>query len=142
MEEECVRRSIKQVEGIERKFLLFDFYEAIKENTFKPNEIKELLQLYEIQPQEIEIIFLDLYAPYQDGILLGEKQEQFSRRELLNVIVKKWHFLSQSEREDILNKNNISEEEKQTIILLSKQIAKYKGMIRIDENTITNGEKE
>ena len=141
-EEKCIQRSEKQVKEVERKFLLFDFCEVIKENTFDSNEIKELLQLYDIHPQEIELIFLDLYAPYQDGILLGEKQEQFTRRELLNGIVRKWHFLGQSEREDILNKNNITESEKETIIVLSRQIVKYKGMLNIEENNIVNEEKK
>ena len=93
----------------------------------------ELLQIYEVQPNEIETIFLDLYSKFQNGIMLGEEQPQMKRRNLLNGITRKWYYLGQEERESVLTDNGVTDEEKKMIIDLSSKIVKHKNMLKVEE---------
>ena len=91
-EEECVIQSYDEVQRLERKLLLFEIAEAIRENTFSEAEMQELLQIYEVKPEEIETIFLDLYGKYENGIMLGENQLQTKRKSTINEIARKWYY--------------------------------------------------
>ena len=51
--------------------------------------MQELLQIYEVKPEEIETIFLDLYGKYENGIMLGENQLQTKRKSTINEIARK-----------------------------------------------------
>lgn len=85
-EEECVIQSYDEVQNLERKMLLFEIAEAIRENTFSQEEMSELLQIYEVKSEEIETIFLDLYRKYEGKIVLGENEPQFKRRSVMFLI--------------------------------------------------------
>ena len=98
-EEECIIKSQREIQTLERKLLLFEIAEVIEENTFSIEELPELLQIYEVQADEVETIFLDLYSKFEKGIILGEEQAQLKRREVLNEITRKWYYLGQEERE-------------------------------------------
>lgn len=132
-EEECIIKSQREIQTLERKLLLFEIAEVIEENTFSIEELPELLQIYEVQADEVETIFLDLYSKFEKGIILGEEQSQLKRREVLNEITRKWYYLGQEERERILKDNEVTDEEKQMIVNTSNEIVKYKGMLKIGE---------
>mgnify|MGYP004507206095 CR=1 FL=1 len=132
-EEECITKSQREIQAVERKILLFEIAEVIRENVFSSEEAPELLQMYKIQPDEIETIFLDLYSKFEKGIMLGEEQSQMKRRKLLNGITRKWYYLGQEERESILADNGVTDEEKQMIVDISSKIVKYKSMLKIEE---------
>ena len=132
-EEECIIKSQREIQTLERKLLLFEIAEAIRENVFSAEEVPELLQIYEVQPDEIETIFLDLYSKFQNGKMLGEEQPQMKRRSLLNEITRKWYYLGQKERENILTDNEVTDEEKKIIIDLSNKIVKHKNMLKVEE---------
>ena len=132
-EEECIIKSQREIQALERKLLLFEIAEVIEENTFSIEELPELLQIYEVQEDEVETIFLDLYSKFEKGIILGEEQSQLKRREVLNEITRKWYYLGQEERERILKDNEVTDEEKQMIVNTSNEIVKYKGMLKIGE---------
>lgn len=132
-EEECIIKSQREIQALERKLLLFEIAEVIEENTFSIEELPELLQIYEVQVDEVETIFLDLYSKFEKGIILGEEQSQLKRREVLNEITRKWYYLGQEERERILKDNEVTDEEKQMIVNTSNEIVKYKGMLKIGE---------
>ena len=132
-EEECIIKSQREIQALERKLLLFEIAEVIEENTFSIEELPELLQIYEVQADEVETIFLDLYSKFEKGIILGEEQAQLKRREVLNEITRKWYYLGQEERERILKDNEVTDEEKQMIVNTSNEIVKYKGMLKIGE---------
>ncbi len=132
-EEECIIKSQREIQTLERKLLLFEIAEAIRENVFSAEEVPELLQIYEVQPDEIETIFLDLYSKFQNGKMLGEEQPQMKRRNLLNEITRKWYYLGQKERENILTDNEVTDEEKKIIIDLSNKIVKHKNMLKVEE---------
>ena len=128
-EEECVIQSYDEVQRLERKLLLFEIAEAIRENTFSEAEMQELLQIYEVKPEEIETIFLDLYGKYENGIMLGENQLQTKRKSTINEIARKWYYLTGEERDKTLIDNGISNEEITIITELSSDVVKYKNML-------------
>ena len=130
-EEECVIQSYDEVQRLERKLLLFEIAEAIRENTFSEAEMQELLQIYEVKPEEIETIFLDLYGKYENGIMLGENQLQTKRKSTINEIARKWYYLIGEERDKTLIDNGISNEEITIITELSSDVVKYKNMLRV-----------
>lgn len=132
-EEECITKSQREIQALERKLLLFEIAEAIRENIFSAEEVPELLQIYEVQPDEIETIFLDLYSKFEKGIMLGEEQSQMKRRKLLNGITRKWYYLGQEERESVLVNNGVTDEEKEMIVDLSSKIIKHKSMLKVEE---------
>lgn len=132
-EEECVIQSYDEVQRLERKLLLFEIAEAIRENTFSKEEMPDLLQIYEVKPEEIETIFLDLYRKYENGIMLGENQLQTKRKSIINGIARKWYYLTEEERDKALIDNGISNGEANIITEVSSNIVKYKNMLRAVE---------
>ena len=76
-EEDCIKTCHDEVEGFKRKQLLFDIAEVLHDGTFAPDEEPELLKMYNITPDEIDIIFTDLYERFEDpGILMGEYMQK------------------------------------------------------------------
>ena len=71
-EEECIKKCYAEVEQFKRKQLLYEIAEVLRDRTFAPDEEPELLKMYNITPDEIDIIFTDLYDRFEDpGILMG-----------------------------------------------------------------------
>jgi len=140
-EEECVIHSYDEVKNLERKLLLFEIAEAVKKNAFSQEEMTELLQIYEVKPEEIETIFLDLYGKYEGKILLGENEAEAKRRRVINEISRKWYYLTSEERDKILADNGISDGEADIIAELSSNIVKYKNMLKpIEKDKTIKGE--
>lgn len=139
-EEKCITKSQREIQTLERKLLLFEIAQVIEEDVFSAEEVPELLQIYEVQPDEIETIFLDLYSKFDKGIMLGEEQAQMKRRNLLNEITRKWYYLRQGERESVLEENGITDGERQMIVDLSSKIVKHKNMLKIEKKDKIVGE--
>lgn len=136
-EEYCIIQSYDEVQKLERKLLLFEIAEAIRENTFSQEEMSELLQIYDVKPEEVETIFLDLYGKYENGIMLGKNQPQTKRKSIINGIARKWSYFTQEERDKALIDNGISNGEENIITELSSNIVKYKNMLRVVEKDRT-----
>jgi len=136
-EEECVIKSYDEVQNLERKLLLFEIAEAIRENAFSQEEMSELLRIYEVKPEEIETIFLDLYGRYRGKIVFGENEPEAKRKSVINEITRKWYYLTSRERNETLKDNEVSTEEENTITELSSKIVKYKNMLRSVERDKT-----
>lgn len=130
-EEECITQSFSEIDSLERKLLLFDIAEAIEKDVFSNEEVPQLLQMYEITPEEIETIFLDLYSKFDDGILLGENEPQMKRRQVLNDIIRRWYFLGGEERRQVLSQYQVTDEEQQHIEDLSNKIINHRVMLHI-----------
>ena len=142
-EEECIIQSYDEVQNLDRKLLLFEIAESIKENIFTPDEMSEVLQVYEVKPEEIETIFLDLYIKYDDKILLGKDQPEMKRRNTINEIAKKWYYMTAEERKKVLEDNEITTYEENMIAELSNNIVKYKKMlIRKNKDYLKNGQEQ
>ena len=142
-EEECIIQSYDEVQNLDRKLLLFEIAESIKENIFTPDEMSEVLQVYEVKPEEIETIFLDLYIKYDDKILLGKDQPEMKRRNTINEIAKKWYYMTAEERKKVLEDNEITTYEENMIAELSNNIVKYKKMlISKDKDYLKNGQEQ
>ncbi len=142
-EEECIIQSYDEVQNLDRKLLLFEIAESIKENIFTPDEMSEVLQVYEVKPEEIETIFLDLYSKYDDKILLGKDQPEMKRRNTINEIAKKWYYMTAEERKKVLEDNEITTYEENMIAELSNNIVKYKKMlISKDKDYLKNGQEQ
>ena len=142
-EEECIIQSYDEVQNLDRKLLLFEIAESIKENIFTPDEMSEVLQVYEVKPEEIETIFLDLYSKYDDKILLGKDQPEMKRTNTINEIAKKWYYMTAEERKKVLEDNEITTYEENMIAELSNNIVKYKKMlISKDKDYLKNGQEQ
>ena len=130
-EEGCIGKSSDEIQGLQRRLLLFDIAEVIEQEVFSKEEMPQLLQMYEITPEEIDTIFLDLYSKFKDGILLGENEPQMKRRQVLSDIVRKWYFLGEDERVQILSQHQVTDKEQQQIEELSNQIVNHRVMLHI-----------
>lgn len=136
-EEDCVLESYDEIEKIQRKLLLYEIAEAFWDGIFKESEEGELLRLYDITDEEVETIFLDLYNGYGNKISLSEPQQQ--RRTVIANITKRWYYMTEKERNNILENENISSTEKKNIEDLSHNIIKYKRQLHIEKNRKKGG---
>lgn len=141
-EEECIIQSYDEVQDLDRKLLLFEIAEAIKENIFTQDEMTEILQVYEVKPKEIETIFLDLYGKYDNKILLGKEQYEAKKRNTINEIARKWYYMTEDERKRALVDNKITSDEANIIADLSGNIVKYKKMLISKEKDCLKNDQE
>lgn len=63
-EEQGIHKAQSRMNKMERKLLLYEMAECIKENIYPENEMVALMKEYEISEEEIDTIFLDLYANF------------------------------------------------------------------------------
>jgi len=130
-EEECVIRSYDEAKSFERKLLLFEIGEVIRDNAFSQEEMPELLQAYEVKPSEIETIFFELYGNYEDGVLLGQNEPEMKRRRDMNGVAKQWYYLSQEERNRARDQYHFSQAEVNHIVETSANLVKYTGFLTV-----------
>ena len=104
-EEECIIKSIDETEHFKRQELLFEIAEVLREGIFEENEEIELLRMYKIKPKDIETIFLDLYARFDEtGVLMGEKMQKEETPEKRKEINEKIRYYQQRlQDQDILD---------------------------------------
>ena len=75
-EESCIKKSKARFNEVKRKLLLFDIAESLETELFEPEEEKELLELYDVTEDEIDIIFKELHKGFTSpGVLLGKEQK-------------------------------------------------------------------
>ena len=135
-EENCIIESYDEIEGVQRKLLLYEIAEAFREGVFEESEKGELLRIFDITDKEVETIFLDLYNGFGNKISLSESQQK--RRDIIVGITKKWYYMTEAERTGVLGKENISPEERKNIEDLSSNIVKYQNAL----HAAINKEKE
>ena len=137
-EEECLKETQKQVKSFRRNLLLFEIADMIESNSFSREEEANILSSYKITSDEIDTIFLDLYRQYDGKVLMGGKEEKLVRKQQLNDIIKKWYYLGQKDREDVIKNYNITEEELESIQDTSNKIIRYKNIVttRREEKTM------
>lgn len=135
-EEKCVLQSNSEIENIKRTLLLFEIADAIKDEIFSQEELPALLQIYGIKPEEIETIFLELYSKFDGNRINGENSTEMKRKRIINEITRKWYYLGQEERDNVLVEKGITDEEKRMIVDLSNKIVKYKEMLKVKENEV------
>ncbi len=131
-EEECIIESYDEIENLQRKLLLYEIAEAFKDGIFEESEKGELLRIYNITDKEVETIFLDLYNGYGNKISLSKLQQK--RVSAIAEITKKWYYMTEAQRIDILEKERISTAEKQYIESLSSNIIKYQRELHINQD--------
>lgn len=73
---DCVAEIKSKIDIIERKKLLFEFAECIKNKVFPQEELADLMYLYDITNDEIDIIYLELYTRFKSGVLLTEEEPE------------------------------------------------------------------
>lgn len=133
-EETCVIESYDETEKFRRKLDLFEICDVLINEVFTLDEEKELLQQYNITSEEIEMMFLDLYGRLNSGILRGQDQTEQKRKELLNIIIKKWSKLDKEQRIEICQQNGITRTEIRYIETTSSLIEEFKEVIQGPEN--------
>ena len=129
-EETCIMNSHDEVERISRKLDLFEIGEVLIDETFTPEEEKELLKQYNVTKEEIETMFIDLYGRFNSGILMGQQQEEEQRSILLNNITRNWPNLNEEQRNKVLEDNEITNEEQKFIETTSNMIEGFKELIK------------
>ena len=72
----AVNKSKERADGINRKLLIYEFAECIRDNTFSDPEMVELMNLYGVTDNELKIMFYDFYVNFQNRILLTENQQK------------------------------------------------------------------
>ncbi len=128
-EEDCIIQSFDEIETLQRKLLLYEIADSLKEGVFDEQESKELLRVYDVTEKEVETIFFDLYNGFGNKISLSEPQQQ--RRTIITDIARKWYFLTGDERDKILQNEQITNEEQAIIEELSQNVTKYKNALHI-----------
>lgn len=136
-EEECIIESYDEIEGLQRKLLLYEIAEAFREGVFEESEKGELLRIFDITDKEVETIFLDLYNGFGNKISLSKSQQK--RRDVIVGIIKKWYYMTEAERTGILEQEKIPPEERKNIEDLSSNIVKYQNALHITINKEKEG---
>lgn len=127
-EMESVIKAKERVSTIERKILLYEIAECIKDETFSENEMIEVLKAYEITGQEIETIFLDLYCNFYEGVRLAEGEKLLQERKKLNNYIRNYDNMS---KEDKIRLEHNRPQYFNFIKKVSFQIAFYKNAIKV-----------
>ena len=136
-EENCVIKSHDEIRGLQRKLLLYEIAEAFREGIFEENEKGELLRVFDITDEEVESIFLDLYNGFGNKITLSEPERK--RKFVIGEITKKWYYMTENERNSIIDKEKISTIEKRNIEALSSNIEKYKREVHLKKENQKEG---
>ena len=78
-----------------------------------------------------------MYNGFGNKISLSEPQQK--RKSVIADITKKWYYMTETERNSILEKENVSPIEKQNIEALSSNIIKYQREIHINQDKQKEG---
>ena len=108
-EEDFIKDKGEKIEKINRQLLLFEFSRVLEE--WPTNELLELMDLYDITPQEKLNIVLDLYAPFSNKMVNPIKESK-ERHYALSCVITNPRVTT----EFIMNNKNLLEEEKQEIL--------------------------
>ena len=106
---EFLNKKGAKIEQIKRQILLFEFSSIIDDWDIK--DLLEMFDLYNINDDEIKIIFSELYKPFDENII-NPSAEFLQQKKIIDNFL----FDSNLKNEDIQNSIMISEEEKLGII--------------------------
>lgn len=75
---DVINRSKVKVDELDRKLLLYEMAECIRDNTFLPEEMGTLMSSYNISDDELKTIFYDFYIEFNKGVLQTKEQQEYS----------------------------------------------------------------
>lgn len=131
-EEQGINKAQNRINKIERKLLLYEMAECIKGNIYPENEMVALMKEYEISEEEIDTIFLDLYANFDKGVRIADGQELAQERKVLNNYVRNWEVADEQQKRELKQENYHTW---QWVENLSAKIAFYKIGTRLKKLT-------
>ncbi len=131
-EEQGIDKAQNRMNKMERKLLLYEMAECIKSNIYPENEMVALMKEYKISEEEIDTIFLDLYANFDKGVRIADGQELAQERKVLNNYVRNWEVADEQQKRELKQKNYDTWE---WVENLSAKIAFYKTGIRLKKLT-------
>lgn len=127
-EEQCMKRSKVRIDTIKRQMLLFDIADALQSGTFNKNEERTIIRdWYNLTPEEIETIYLDLYGDFKSKVLLAPMEKEKIEREKRRSLILNWGSLTK-EQQDCM-KREYSSSEIDEIRYVANQIKEKKQML-------------
>ena len=79
---DVINKSKEKVDDINRKLLLYEMAECIRDQEFSDEEMAELMKSYDVTDQELKTIFYDFYIKFQNGILRTDNQQQHAEMDV------------------------------------------------------------
>ena len=79
---DVINKSKEKVDDINRKLLLYEMAECIRDQEFSDEEMAELMKSYDVTDQELKTIFYDFYIKFQNGILRTDNQQQYAEMDV------------------------------------------------------------
>ncbi|MBR2705320.1 MAG: hypothetical protein IKE91_07610 [Clostridia bacterium] len=73
---QVVEKSRARVKELDRKLLVYELAECIRDRTFQDEEMAELMNLYEISDDELKTVFYDFYVNFRGGVLQTDIQQK------------------------------------------------------------------
>lgn len=73
---QVVKKSRNRIKELDRKLLVYELAECIRDGTFQDEEMANLMNLYEISDSELKTIFYDFYVNFRAGVLQTNGQQQ------------------------------------------------------------------
>ncbi len=110
------------IDKINRQLLLFEFASVLDE--WDIDELCEMMMLYEISEEEVDIIVVRLYMPF-DNKVINPTDEYLNRQSFLSSII----LNSDIGPEDILKRANFTDSEKKDIIRKKELLFKIKQLL-------------
>ena len=116
-EEKIIQEKHEIIKKIDRQLLLFEFARVLEEWTV--SDLLEMMELYEVTYEEKQTIVLDLYAPFKNEVI--DPTEDYAKRRafIRNIILDEG-----ISNDDIMNRNNLSIEEKKEIFKKRQMLVK------------------
>lgn len=133
-EEDVIISSYDRVETIKRKILLFEIADSFREDIFKEEGSdvtkQQVLEIYDITPEEVEEIYLNLYDKFKSGVLMTDKEPERVRKEKIRDITSRWINMTAEERKQGVEEAGLTEDEIQEVIGKSAEIDRMKRSIK------------
>lgn len=123
---DCVEAIKSKVNVIERKKLLFEFAECIKNKVFPQEELVELMNLYDITNDEIDTIYLELYTRFKSGVLLAEQEPEAIKTNKVNEYIRNWGEMVDEQKAAVKQE---MPEEYEYIVKMFDEICSYKNLL-------------
>lgn len=125
---QCMENIKNRFNEVKRKMLLFEFASCMKAEVFTKDELAELMSLYNISDDELEIIFLDLYKKFNYGVLLAQNEPQLIKRNIINEHIRNWGQMTEQEKEEVKQKYP---EDYEDIVKTFEDIQGYKELLKV-----------
>lgn len=117
---DIIESSVKQRDFLLRQLLLFDIKEVI--SFWSLEDIQKILEEYHISDEELKKILYEISVPFNENILSGEDSPERNKMLLLSELCCRWNDLSLQERNTIVLKNKLTEED---LNFIERQVSLY-----------------